>query len=342
VSFVGRIKINNMATQKKNTVDYFPHMIGDGKKMDFIEKRYGNDGYATWFKLLEALARTDNHYLNLNDEIEISFLASRCNVEEEVLISIINDLVKIKVFDAELWKHRVIWSQIFVDSIQDAYKRRANKCMQHADIIKELNTQGFNLTPIMHATCIHDVNKTSKNDDKNPQSKLNKSIEDKSRVEEEEKEENFDVVNDDNSSNSNIPKPNSWGVYSSMEDLETVLLSHQSWQADFGKSLGINNPQDVPKWISKFFSFCKGSGKFHEKESEAKSHCHAWTRRQIELGKNPESSVIAISQNGSDGEKPLQEGISSGELAGKWIWLNNGWRDTTTFTDHQKRKHGLK
>src|SRR5690606_8678104 len=155
---------------------------------------------------------------------------------------------------------------------------------------------------------------------------IGKESKGKDRIEE-EKQENFDFATDNNSSNSNIPKPNSWGVYSSMEDLEKVLLSHQSWQADFGKSLGVTNPEDVPKWISKFFSFCKGSGKYHEKESEAKSHCHAWTRRQIELGKNPESTVVAISQNGNDSEKPMQDGSSSGELVGKWIWLNNGWRD---------------
>ncbi len=126
-----------------------------------------------------------------------------------------------------------------------------------------------------------------------------------------------------------------------MEDLEKVLLSHQSWQADFGKSLGIKNAEDVPKWISKFFSFCKGSGKSHEKESEAKSHCHAWTRRQIELGKNPESTVVAISQNGNDNSKPTYEG-SERELVGKWIWRFGNWRDITTFTDKQLKDNGLK
>jgi len=328
-----------VATQKKNTVDYFPHLIGNGKKMDFIEKRYGNDGYATWFKLLEALASADNHYLDLNDEIEISFLASRCNVDEEVLISIINDLVKIKVFDSELWKHRVIWSQIFVNSIQDAYKRRANKCMQHVDIVNELIGQGYKLTPIMHATCIHDVNKTGEIVDKNPQSKVKESKEDKSRIEEEEKEEKISVVNA--SSDPSVPSPDAWGSYRSMEDLEKVLLSSSEWQSAYGKSLGIDNPDDVPLWIEKFFIFCAGSGKIHEKETEAKSHCQSWTRRQIELGKTASEGVIKKVPMVIGDEMPSQSGTKEGELIGKWLWKNNGWRDTTTFTIVQKRRNGL-
>jgi hypothetical protein len=42
-----------------------------------------------------------------------------------------------------------------------------------------------------------------------------------------------------------------------------------------------------------------------------------------------------------DNSKPSYDGVIE-EKSGKWIWLNNGWRDTTTFTDHQKRKYGLK
>lgn len=130
-------------------------------------------------------------------------------------------------------------------------------------------------------------------------------------------------------------------MYSSMGDLEKVLLSHSEWQAALGKSLGIQNPDDVPKWISKFFIFCAGSGKNHEKDSDAKSHCQSWIRRQIELGKTVETSTVAIPQTSGAGDKPSHDGTER-ELVGKWIWLNNGWRDTTTFTEHQKRKYGLK
>ena len=47
-----------MARPKKQTVDYFPHIIKQGKTMTILENRFGNDGYAFWFKLLEILGST--------------------------------------------------------------------------------------------------------------------------------------------------------------------------------------------------------------------------------------------------------------------------------------------
>jgi hypothetical protein len=34
-------------------------------KMHIIETKYGNDGYACWFKLLEQLGKANNHYLDI-------------------------------------------------------------------------------------------------------------------------------------------------------------------------------------------------------------------------------------------------------------------------------------
>jgi len=91
-----------MARPERNTIDYFPHLLGEGKKMYFIENKYGNNGYATWYKILEKLGSTEYHYLNLNREDEVMFLAAKCKVTEDLLISIINDLSKMDVFDKEL------------------------------------------------------------------------------------------------------------------------------------------------------------------------------------------------------------------------------------------------
>lgn len=322
-----------MATQKKNTVDYFPHMIGDGKKMDFIEKRYGNDGYATWFKLLEALARTDNHYLNLNDEIEISFLASRCNVDEEALISIINDLVKIKVFDAELWKHRVIWSQIFVDSIQDAYKRRANKCMQHADIIKELITQGFNITPIMHATCIHDVDKTPEIVDKNPQSKLNYSKEDKSRVDESMEEEGVSIHPSIQEIDLDKILPD---AVISVETVIKLLKSERwgAWRDNFGMKKSVL-PDKMFVLLDLFEEHLKDQNQFTKSTRDAQLHFFSWFDRVYLKNIQKEAEV---SKNG--GDKPTHEGKDK-EQIGNWVWLNGKWIDKTTIKKHQLEKYGI-
>lgn len=44
-----------MARPKKQTVDYFPHFVKGGRTIFILENKFGNDGYAFWFKLLEIL-----------------------------------------------------------------------------------------------------------------------------------------------------------------------------------------------------------------------------------------------------------------------------------------------
>lgn len=137
-----------MARPERNTVDYYPHMVGDGKKMFFIEKKYGNDGYATWHKILEKICATEYHFLNLNKEEEVMYLAAKCNVVEDVLISIINDLTRLGAFDKELWECKIIWSQQLVDSIEDAYYKRNNDCITLLSLRELLTGLGV-LKPIL-------------------------------------------------------------------------------------------------------------------------------------------------------------------------------------------------
>ena len=119
-----------MARPERNTVDYFPFMCDEGKKMFYIEENYGNDGFAVFIKLLRELAKTEFHYLDLNNKTTFMFLAAKCKVSKELFERIINDLVELEKLDSELWvDFKVIWCQDFIDSIQDAYKKRSNNCI---------------------------------------------------------------------------------------------------------------------------------------------------------------------------------------------------------------------
>ena len=124
--------------KKKNTVDYFPHYIGEGKKIQFIEAKYGNDGYASWFKILESLAKTPDHYINLNDEIEKVFLANKCKIKLEVLEAILDDLAMLGSINKILWKKRIIWSEIFIESIKDTYKKRSSIALDFETLYNHL------------------------------------------------------------------------------------------------------------------------------------------------------------------------------------------------------------
>lgn len=119
-----------MARPSRNNVDYFPFLCKEGKAMYYIETTYGNDGYATWVKILRELAVANNHYLNLADKVNLMFLASKCRVSQDVLIKILNDLSDLGEINAELWTtSKVIWNEKFIDHIQDAYSKRSNQCI---------------------------------------------------------------------------------------------------------------------------------------------------------------------------------------------------------------------
>lgn len=145
-----------MARPERNTVDYFPHICGEGKKMFFIEKKYGNDGYATWFKLLEKIALTELHYLDLSVESEVLYLAAKCNVDENLLLEIISDLAKVGAINKFLWENKVIWSDKFIENIQDAYERRKNKCITYEGLCNHLLSKGV-LKPSKRTTKV-DIN----------------------------------------------------------------------------------------------------------------------------------------------------------------------------------------
>lgn len=154
-----------MARPERNSVDYFPFLCEEGNKMFYLEETYGNDGFATFVKLLRELAKTDYHYLNLTKPSTLMYLSAKCKVSKEVLEAIINDLVDLGKFDDILWKeNRIIWCQDFIESIQDAYKKRNNKCITYEGLLTLLSSLG-----------IRKQNKLPSIDADNPQSKVKES-----------------------------------------------------------------------------------------------------------------------------------------------------------------------
>ena len=128
-----------MAREQRKDVDYFPHDCTHGRKMHIIESKYGNDGYAAWFKLLEQLGKANNHYIDISDEMTLMFLTSVFKIEEDKTISILNDLSKLGAIDKVLFdEYKVIYSQKFADSIQDAYRKRKTEMFQYSDILNEI------------------------------------------------------------------------------------------------------------------------------------------------------------------------------------------------------------
>lgn len=113
-----------MARPEKKTVDYFPHIIKNGKTITILENKFGNDGYAFWFKLLEILGSTAEHVYKYKTPAEKEFLHARTLVNEKKAIEILDLLADLGAIDKELWRENIIWSDNFVKNIEDVYERR--------------------------------------------------------------------------------------------------------------------------------------------------------------------------------------------------------------------------
>lgn len=115
-----------MARPKRMTVDYFPHYVKGGKTLYILENRFGNDGYAFWFKVLEILGESEGHYYDCSDISNWEYLLAKTRVTDTQARDILKVLVNLNKIDTELWKkHKVIWCDNFVKNVTDVYRTRS-------------------------------------------------------------------------------------------------------------------------------------------------------------------------------------------------------------------------
>lgn len=131
-----------MAREQRHDVDYFPHGCNHGRKMHIIEDKYGNDGYAVWFKLLEQIGKANHHYIDVSDDLSFMYLVSIFKVSQSDAESILSDLSKLGAINKDLYlNHRIIYSDKFIESISDAYKKRRSKPLKPSEIIRHCANQ---------------------------------------------------------------------------------------------------------------------------------------------------------------------------------------------------------
>jgi len=121
-----------MSRHHKAIVDYFPHdaTASGGRTLYILQSQFGNDGYAFWFKLLELLATSVGHVFDYNNPTDWQFLLAKTLVNEDMANDILKVLASAEAIDSNLYEHKVIWSQNFVDNIADVYKRRQTNLPQ--------------------------------------------------------------------------------------------------------------------------------------------------------------------------------------------------------------------
>ena len=115
-----------MARPQKNIVEYFSHYVTPGKELQLLTDKFGNDGYAFYFRLRELLGRTPNHCYSVEDEIDWLFFVKQMGLDEDRTSDIINYSVKIRDLDKESWEDKRLWSQNFVDELVPVYEKRTS------------------------------------------------------------------------------------------------------------------------------------------------------------------------------------------------------------------------
>jgi len=121
-----------MARVQKDIVSYFPHdaSASSGDTLTVLQSRFGNDGYAFWFKLLEKLASTEGHCLDCNNPIKWQIFISKMGVDEITTVEMLNLLVEMQAIDKELWELKLIWCQNLVNNLTEVYKNRRRELPQ--------------------------------------------------------------------------------------------------------------------------------------------------------------------------------------------------------------------
>ena len=116
-----------------NKVDYYPHFPG-GKTIATLRRKFGNDGYAAYFLLMDLLADTEGHFVNFTEPETVEDFAVECDIEQAELIAILDWLANRGRIDSGLWARKIIWCQKFVDSLEPVYKNRKRELPTIANI----------------------------------------------------------------------------------------------------------------------------------------------------------------------------------------------------------------
>jgi hypothetical protein len=164
-----------MARKQKDIVEYFPHDAdaSGGDTLTVLQSRFGNNGYAFYFKLKEKLASTEGHFLDCRNSNTWQLLLARTGVDEITGVEIMKLLVEMHAVDQKLWDSKLIWCQELVDDISGVYKNRRRKIPQK---------------PITTGDNAISTGKKGITTGENPQSKVKQSIKEKEIYKEKERE----------------------------------------------------------------------------------------------------------------------------------------------------------
>ena len=123
-----------MPRPRKLTMDFFIHdaNASSDKKIKLLSKKHGNDGYATYFRLLESLCHEPGMQLSLKDPELAELLAEDYRLRDiQHLYKIIQCCADIKLLDKQLWEtERVVFSHGLFNRYSDRLEDRKDAAVR--------------------------------------------------------------------------------------------------------------------------------------------------------------------------------------------------------------------
>lgn len=124
-----------MGRKERRDVDYFPFFIKDGRTLFILEGKYQCKGTGFFTNLFRFLSRTPDHHFQIKDEADRLYFFASAKCDQESGSDMIKLMVTTGKLDKDLWEqHQALASQDFLDSIQDAYRKRSNACITMQEI----------------------------------------------------------------------------------------------------------------------------------------------------------------------------------------------------------------
>jgi hypothetical protein len=95
-----------MARPRKEGMEYFPHDTDARNDLKIRKLRavFGNDGYTTYFILLENIYRNKTYSIDISDAETMLILAEECKISEEKLSQIILKCCDLDLFNKQLYQ----------------------------------------------------------------------------------------------------------------------------------------------------------------------------------------------------------------------------------------------
>lgn len=195
-----------MGRPQKLTLDFYIHdaHASDDRKVKRLERKFKNDGYATFFKVLERLCREKGMKLSLADLEDAEILAEECNLRDcHHLFAIIQFCTEIGLLNKQLWEsERLVFSDSFQQRYIDRLEQRKSdaKRKRRSREVKALQGKIDSISPELSAVTIElsrDCHKGRPATDTNTEIKVQRS-EDRDQKTEPHKEESCVSESPDN------------------------------------------------------------------------------------------------------------------------------------------------